>query len=158
MRTARRFAESNRLSQRLTSYLGRKRASLKTQPGRASSAAVLDLIRGHLTQPKIFSKIITASERLRTFCFVKCQTNSAIRELFAIGSHLNSCFGSWICEAGMSASSRNGPASSRALCPRIFPASGRSGRIISLLISEYSIARSARCSSTPGCATTLMAS
>jgi hypothetical protein len=31
MRNERRFAESNRLSQRLTSYLGRKRASLKTQ-------------------------------------------------------------------------------------------------------------------------------
>ena len=85
-------------------------------------------------------------------------TNFAICELFTTGSHLNSCFGSWICETGMSASSRNGPGSSRALCLRIFPASGRSGRIISLLISEYSIARSARWSWTPGCATTLMAS
>ena len=99
-----------------------------------------------------------ASERLGTFYFVKCQTNCAVCELFTIGSHHSGCFGFWIRVTGLRGTSRNGPGSSRALCPRISPASARSGRIILLLISEYSIARSARCSWTLGCATTWMTS
>jgi len=90
-----------------------------------------------------FFKKITASERLRTFYFVQCQTRSGICE-FIIGSHHSCYVGSFICDTGMSSSSRSAQESLRALCPCISLASALSARSISLPISEYSIATSAR--------------
>src|SRR5436190_6928040 len=75
--------------------------------------------------------------------FVKWQTNSGICD-FTIGSHHSCCLGSLLCDTGMSSSSRSAQESLGALCPPISLASALSARSISLLISEYSIAKSAR--------------